>query len=122
MRSRWSAGSMPSMNASLGSAPGPTPSMTRPWVRWSSSTMRWAVMKRVVVGERHHPGAERMRWVRCGRGGDEDLGRGDDLVAAGVVLADPGLVEAEAVEVLDQGEVAVEGEGGVLAGRGGTGP
>ena len=42
--SRWRIGSMPSMNASDGSAPGPTPNMARPSVRWSSSTMRSASM------------------------------------------------------------------------------
>ena len=46
--------------------------------------------------------------------GDEHLGRGDDLVAGRVVLADPGLVEAEVVEVLDQLEVAVDREVRVL--------
>ena len=40
--SRWRATSMPIMKASDGSAPGPTPSITRPRVRWSSSTMRSA--------------------------------------------------------------------------------
>src|SRR3546814_13467525 len=68
----------------------------------------------MVVGERAHPGAERdVRGARR-RCGDEHLGGGDDLVAGRVVLADPGLVEAEGVEVLDQVEVALEGERGVL--------
>ena len=58
-----------------------------------------------------------MCFVRCGRGRDEHLGRGDDLVAGRVVLADPRLVEAEPVEVLDQVEVALERERGVLARR-----
>ncbi len=52
-----------------------------------------------------------------GRGGDEDLGAGDDLGAGGVVLADPGLVVAELVEVHDQVEVAFEGQRRVLTGR-----
>ena len=43
-----------------------------------------------------------------GGGGDEDLGRGDDLEAGRVMLADPGLLVAEPVQVLDQFEVAVE--------------
>ena len=43
--SRWLAGSMPIMKASEGSAPGPTPIMRRPRVRWSSRTMRSASMK-----------------------------------------------------------------------------
>src|SRR5438445_217727 len=48
---------------------------------------------------------------------EEDLGRRDDLVAGGVVLADPGFLEAELVEPLDQLEVALESERRVLAGR-----
>ena len=51
------------------------------------------------------------------RGGDEHLRGGDDLVAGRVVLADPGLVEAQRVEVLEQVEVSLEGEGGVLSDR-----
>src|SRR5262249_30129886 len=49
-----------------------------------------------------------------GRVGDEELRRSDDLVAAGVVLADPGLVVAARLEVLDQTEVAMELLGRVL--------
>ena len=52
-----------------------------------------------------------------GGGGDEQLRGGDDLVARRVVLADPGLVVAEAVEVLDELEVALDGQGGVLVRR-----
>jgi hypothetical protein len=48
------------------------------------------------------------------RDADEHFGRGDDLVTAGVVLADPHLVEAETIEVLDQVEVALECERRVL--------
>ena len=55
--------------------------------------------------------------VRAGGRRDEHLGRRDDLVAAGVVLADPRLVEPEAVEVLDQLEVALERERRVLPDR-----
>ena len=51
------------------------------------------------------------------RGRDEHLGRGDDLVAAGVVLADPRLVEAELVEVYEQVEITFKGERGVLTRR-----
>ena len=46
---------------------------------------------------------------------DDDLGRGDDLPARRVVLADPRLVVAEGVEPLDQFQVAVERQGGVVA-------
>src|SRR5436853_187445 len=43
MRSRCLSVGMPIMNASLGSAPGPTPNIIRPLVRWSSSTRsRWS--------------------------------------------------------------------------------
>ena len=73
--------------------------------------------ERVVVGQRRDAGAEPDVPGALRGGGDEDLGRGDDLVAGGVVLAEPGLVEAELVEVLDQLQVAFEGEGGVLAHR-----
>ncbi len=52
-----------------------------------------------------------------GRGGDEHLGRRDDLVAGRVVLAEPGFVEAQAVEVLDQLQVALEGQRRVLPDR-----
>jgi hypothetical protein len=71
--------------------------------------------QRVVVGERAHPGAEADVAGPLRGGGDEHLGRRDDLETRAVVLADPGLLEAELVEPLDQLEVAVEGEGGVLA-------
>ena len=73
--------------------------------------------QRVVVGERVHAAAEPDVLRARGRGRDEHLGRRDDLVAARVVLADPHLVEAEAVEVLDQVEVAFERERRVLPGR-----
>ena len=43
-RGRVSVGSRPSMIASVGSEPGPSPSMNRPRVRWSSSTARSAIM------------------------------------------------------------------------------
>ena len=42
--SRCLAGSMPIMKASEGRAPGPTPTMSRPRVRWSSRTRRSASM------------------------------------------------------------------------------
>ena len=115
--SRCLAGSMPIMKASEGSAPGPTPIITRPRVRWSSSTMRSASMKGWWYGQRRDAGAEADVLGALRGGGDEDLGRGDDLVAGRVVLAEPGLVEAEVVEVLDQLEVALERQRRVLADR-----
>ena len=71
----------------------------------------------VVVAGADHAGAEldRARPLRGGR--DEDLGRRDRLAAGRVVLADPGLVEPEPVEVLDELEVAVEQQRRVLTGR-----
>ena len=47
---------------------------------------------------------------------DEHLGRGDDLVATRVVLADPRLVEPEAIQELEQLEIALERERRVLPG------
>ena len=44
-RSRWVIGSMPSVWASDGSAPGPEPKIARPPVMWSSCTMRCATLK-----------------------------------------------------------------------------
>ena len=44
-RSRWVIGSIPSMWASDGRAPGPVPKITRPRVMWSSWTMRWVMVK-----------------------------------------------------------------------------
>ena len=78
--------------------------------------------ERMVVGNRDHAGAEPdvLRVLRGDR--DEDLGRGDDLVARRVVLADPGLVEAQLVEpssrARDPGRCTRSGP----RARGGTGP
>jgi hypothetical protein len=72
--------------------------------------------QRVVIRQRVHAAAE-ANVLRARRGGrDEHLGRSDDLVAAGVVLADPRLVEAEPIEMLEQLEVALEREGRILPG------
>jgi hypothetical protein len=72
-------------------------------------------VERVVVRQRDHAGAEADGVGALAGGGEEHLGRGDHLPAARVVLADPELVEAEAVEVRGELEVALELEGGVLA-------
>jgi hypothetical protein len=69
---------------------------------------------RVVVGDGDHPGAELDVAGALGSGGDEDLGRGDDLAPGRVVLTDPRLVPAEAVEVLDELQVAFDRERRVL--------
>ena len=66
--------------------------------------------ERVVVRERDDPGAEPNPLGAFGGRGDEDLREADDLAAGGVMLADPHFVEAEGVEVLDELEVALQGE------------
>ena len=71
----------------------------------------------VVVGQRDHAGAEPDVARPLGGGGDEHLGAGDDLEAAGMMLADPRLMVVQPVEVLDQLHVAFDGEGGVLVQR-----
>ena len=71
----------------------------------------------VVVGQGRDAGAEPDVLGALGHGGDEDLGGGDDLVAGRVVLAEPGLVEAQLVQVLDQLQVALEGQRRVLPDR-----
>ena len=71
----------------------------------------------VVVGQRDHARAEADMPGALGRGGDEHLRRGDDLEAAGVMLADPGLVIVQPVEMLDQLHVALDGERGILVER-----
>ena len=55
--------------------------------------------------------------VLCALGGRgyEEFRRGDGLPSGAVVLPDPGLVEAQVVEPLQQLEVAFEAQGGVLA-------
>src|SRR5262249_19635066 len=73
--------------------------------------------ERGVVGKGRDAGAEPDGAGALGRGGDEPLGRGDDLVAGRVVLADPGLVVAELVQPLDQLEVAAQRQVGVLVHR-----
>src|SRR5262245_60010997 len=70
----------------------------------------------VVIADADHAGAELDVASALSRGGDEDLGRGDDLAAGRMVLADPGLIPAEPVEMLDQSEVALQRQCRVLAG------
>jgi hypothetical protein len=71
--------------------------------------------QRVVVGERAHSRAELDVMSALRGGSDHHLGRRDRLGAGGVVLPDPGLVEAEAIEVVDQLEVTLQVEGRVRA-------
>ena len=64
--------------------------------------------QRVVVRQRADAGAELDVLGPFGGDADEHLGRRDDLVPRGVVLADPRLVESEAVHRHDQVEVALD--------------
>ena len=114
---RWSAASTPIFLASCTSAPGPMPNIARPRVMWSSMHHPVGEDERVVVGQGHDAGAEADMAGALGGGGDEHLGRGDDLEPAGMMLADPGLVIAEPVEVLDELEVALDGEGRIFLER-----
>ena len=82
-----------------------------PRVRWSSSTIRSATI-RVVVRERDHAGPQPDVAGALGSGGDEHLGAGDDLVARGVVLAEPDLVVAEPIECDHAVEVVLQRQGG----------
>jgi len=55
---------MPIMNASDGRAPGPTPNIARPIVRWSRRTMRSATMSGWWYGSETTPVPRRMCRVR----------------------------------------------------------
>ena len=79
--------------------------------------MRFAVISGLWYGSEITPGAEADRAGAFGGDGDEQLRRADHLPAGGMVLADPGLVEAEPVEPLHQLEIAVHAGGGVLVHR-----
>ena len=64
MRLRVSDQGTPSMWASVGSEPGPTPSMKRPWERWSSITARSATWNGWWYGSEATPVPRRIREVR----------------------------------------------------------
>ena len=63
--SRCSRGSMPSIIASDGSSPGPTPNIARPRVRWSSCIMRSATISGLWYGSETTPVPSRMCRVRA---------------------------------------------------------
>ncbi len=71
--------------------------------------------QRVVVRQADDARAELDGARALGRRGQVHLRRRDDLPAGAVVLADPGFVETELVEPLDQLQVALEGIGRVSA-------
>jgi hypothetical protein len=61
-----------------------------------------------MVGQRHHARAKADIARPLDGAGDEHLRAGDDLETARVMLADPGLVVVETVEMLDQFHVAFD--------------
>ncbi len=73
--------------------------------------------QRMVVGQRHHAGAQPDVPGALGGRRDEHLRAGDQLVSAGVVLPEPGLVEPEAVQRLDPIHVVLQCVGWGLADR-----
>jgi hypothetical protein len=62
----------------------------------------------VVVGHRHHPGAEHRVLRVFGGGAEEEIRRRDDLGAVGVVLAHPDPVEAHVVQFGHEAQVLPE--------------
>ena len=84
---------------------------------WSSWTIRWATLNGWWYGQADDARAELDRVADLGDGGEQHLRRGDRLPARRVVLADPELVEAEAVEVGAERDVALEHQRRRLAGR-----
>lgn len=81
------------------------------------NSARSAIHKGVVVGQRHHSGAEFDVSSGLGGVGDEDERIRNELVPAGVVFADPRFFEAQHVHVLQDGQVPLDRVGGVLAHR-----
>jgi hypothetical protein len=70
--------------------------------------------ERLVVRQRHHAGPEADALGALGCRRDEELGRGDDLEARRMMLADPRFLVAQPIEMLDQREVAVDRFGRVF--------
>jgi hypothetical protein len=73
--------------------------------------------QRVVVGQRDDARAELDALRALGRRGDEDLRRGDNLEARGVMLADPSLLVAEPVQPFDEFEIAADRQRRIFLGR-----
>ncbi len=71
----------------------------------------------VMVRKRNHARAQHDALGALRRGGDEHFGTRDDLIAGGMVFADPGLFVAEAVEMLDQLQIALDAQRGVFVDR-----
>ena len=64
MRSRCTAGSIPSIRASVARRPGPAPNITRPMVMWSSWMIRLATISGLWYGSDTTPVPKRIRLVR----------------------------------------------------------
>jgi hypothetical protein len=105
---------MPSIMASEGNSPGPKPNIARPRVCIVELDDAVRHHQRVVVGQRDDPGAETDPAGALSSGGDEQLGLAIDLVAAGMVLADPRLGVVVLVEPLHELEIALHAKQRVL--------
>src|SRR5580693_1732520 len=73
--------------------------------------------QRMVVGQRHNTGTQPNVLGSFGRGGDEHLRTGDQLVAAGVMFTEPGFVETQPIQCDHSLHVVFECRRGGLAGR-----
>ena len=72
--------------------------------------------QRMVIAHADHAGAE-LDVLGAFRGsGDEDFRGSDDFHPGRVVLADPRLVVAQVIEMLDECQIALQGQRGVGAG------
>jgi hypothetical protein len=70
--------------------------------------------QRIMVWQRNHAGAEADRFGAFRGDGDKQFGGTDQLPPRGVMLANPGFVETEAIEPLHQLQVPVHAGGGIL--------
>ena len=71
--------------------------------------------QRVVIGQGGHARAEPDMARAFGGEGDKHFRAGDQFIACGMVLADPGLVIAKLVHPRDQFQIALQRQGGVFA-------
>ncbi len=77
---------------------------------------RFGHHERMMIGQRFDARAQPDVLGALRRRGNEDFGSGDDLEAAGMMLADPRLVEAKPVQQRHELQVAFQGVGGVEIG------
>ena len=110
MRSRWVSGSMPSIIASDGEEAGAEPEHRAPARLVVELHDAVGHHEGMVVGQRDHAGAEPDVAGALGGGGDEQFRLAVDLVAAGMVLADPRLGIVEHVEPLHELEIALHAQ------------